>query len=148
MVMKSKKSLVCHLEKTFDTASIKTALDERLIYSVGKESINATTRDWYTTAAYVVRDRLIDRWMQTMSSYYEANAKRVYYLSMEFLMGRSLMNSLHNLEVEKPAREALQELGIELEKLRDEEYDAATVGMPTTVGPQAGAIVVPFEAAA
>lgn len=125
MATKSKKALVCHLEKTFDTTSIKHALDERLIYSVGKESINATSRDWYMAAAYVVRDRLIDRWMQTMSSYYEANAKRVYYFSMEFLMGRSLMNSLHNLEVEKPANDALCELGVELEKLRDEEYDAA-----------------------
>lgn len=125
MANKSKKALVCHLEKAFDSASIKNALDERLIYAVGKEPINATTRDWYMTAAYVVRDRLIDRWMQTMSSYYEANAKRVYYLSMEFLMGRSLMNSLHNLEVEAPTHEALRELGVELEKLRDEEYDAA-----------------------
>jgi starch phosphorylase len=125
MAIKSKKALVCHLEKAFDTASIKNALDERLVYSVGKESINATTRDWYMTAAYVVRDRLIDRWMQTMSSYYEADAKRIYYLSMEFLMGRSLMNSLHNLEVEQPTHEALRELGVELEKLRDEEYDAA-----------------------
>ncbi len=125
MATKSKKAMVCHLEKAFDRASIRNALDERLIYSVGKESLNATTRDWYMTAAYVVRDRLIDRWMQTMSSYYEANAKRVYYLSMEFLMGRSLMNSLHNLEVEQPTHEALRELGVELEKLRDEEYDAA-----------------------
>jgi starch phosphorylase len=125
MVTKSKKAVVCRLEKTFDAASIKTALDDRLVYAVGKEPINATSRDWYTTAAYVVRDRLIDHWTQTMSSYYEADAKRIYYLSMEFLMGRSLMNSLHNLELEIPTREALQELGIELEKIRDEEFDAA-----------------------
>ena len=125
MATKSKKAIVCHLEKAFDSASIKNALDERLIYSVGKESINATSRDWYLTAAYVVRDRLIDHWMQTMSSYYEANAKRVYYLSMEFLMGRSLTNSLLNLEVEAPTHAALNELGVELEKIRDEEYDAA-----------------------
>ncbi len=125
MATKSKKPLVCHLEKAFDRLSVRNALDERLIYAVGKESINATMRDWYMTAAYVVRDRLIERWMQTMSSYYEGDAKRVYYLSMEFLMGRSLMNSLHNLEVEQPMHEALRELSVELEKLRDEEYDAA-----------------------
>lgn len=125
MIAKSKKAIVCHLEKAFDSTSIRNALDERLIYSVGKETINATDRDWYMTAAYVVRDRLIDRWMQTMSSYYEADTKRIYYLSMEFLMGRSLMNSLHNLEVEAPTRKALHELGVELEKIRDVEYDAA-----------------------
>jgi starch phosphorylase len=107
MVTKSKKTSGYRAEKNFDSASIKTAMDERLVYAVGKEPINATTRDWYTTAAYVVRDRLIDRWTRTMSSYYEAHAKRVYYLSMEFLMGRSLMNSLLNLEVENPTREAL-----------------------------------------
>jgi len=125
MVTKSKKAIVCHLEKAFDRASIRNALDERLIYSVGKDAINATYRDWYMAASYVVRDHLIDRWMQTMSNYYEANSKRIYYLSMEFLMGRSLMNSLHNLEMDKAMREALQELGEELENSRDEEYDAA-----------------------
>jgi starch phosphorylase len=125
MASKSKKAIVCHLDKAFDKASIRNALDERLIYSVGKESINATDRDWYMTSAYVVRDHLIDRWMQTMSNYYEVGAKRVYYLSMEFLMGRSLMNSLHNLEMEAPARAALQDLGIKLENARDEEFDAA-----------------------
>jgi starch phosphorylase len=125
MVAKTKKAMVCHLEKTFDRGAIRNALDERLIYSVGKESINATERDWYMSAAYVVRDRLIDRWMQTMSNYYDHDAKRIYYLSMEFLMGRSLMNSLHNLEMNGPMHEALRELGVELEKIRDEEYDAA-----------------------
>lgn len=125
MAIKSKKAMVCRLEKAFDRTSLRNALDERLIYAVGKESINATERDWYMASAYVVRDHLIDRWMQTMSNYYEADAKRVYYFSMEFLMGRSLMNGLHNLEMEKPMREALHELGVELEKARDEEYDAA-----------------------
>jgi starch phosphorylase len=60
-----------------------------------------------------------------MRSYYDNDVKRVYYLSMEFLMGRSLMNSLHNLELDHAARSALHELGVELETLRDAEYDAA-----------------------
>lgn len=125
MAIKSKKALVCHLEKAFDRNSIRDALDERLIYSVGKDALTATDRDWFMASAYVVRDRLIDRWMQTMSSYYEGNVKRVYYLSMEFLMGRALMNSLHNLEMDQATREALHDLGVELEAARDVEYDAA-----------------------
>ncbi len=125
MVTKTKKAVVCHLEKRFDREAIRNALEERLIYSVGKEQLNATDRDWFMTAAYAVRDRLIDRWMQTMSNYYDMDAKRVYYLSMEFLMGRALMNSLHNLEMQQAMHDALRELGISLEKIRDEEYDAA-----------------------
>ena len=114
-----------HLEKSFDSSSIQAELDERLIYTVGKNSITATNRDWLMTAAYVVRDRLIDRWMRTMGSYYEADAKRVYYLSMEFLMGRALMNSLHNLELDQVTRQSLHKLGVELENIRELEYDAA-----------------------
>jgi starch phosphorylase len=125
MSVNSKKLIVRHIEKAFDAASLKNALSERLTYAVGKDFITATERDWFFTSAYVVRDHLIDRWMETMRSYYDNDVKRVYYLSMEFLMGRSLMNSLHNLELDQATRSALQELGVELETLRDAEYDAA-----------------------
>jgi starch phosphorylase len=125
MSVNSKKLIVRHLEKAFDATSLRNALSERLTYAVGKDSITATERDWFFTSAYVVRDHLIDRWLETMRSYYDNDVKRVYYLSMEFLMGRSLMNSLHNLELDHATRSALQELGVELETLRDAEYDAA-----------------------
>ena len=125
MSVNSKKVLIRHIEKNTDAASIKSSLSERLTYTVGKDLITATERDWFYTSAYVVRDRLIDRWMETMRSYYDNDVKRVYYFSMEFLMGRSLMNSLHNLEMDQPTHKALHELGVELEKLRDAEYDAA-----------------------
>ncbi|TAJ79957.1 MAG: glycogen/starch/alpha-glucan phosphorylase [Gallionellaceae bacterium] len=125
MSVNSKKAIVHHVEKACDSGSIKNALSERLTYAVGKDSITATERDWFFTAAYVVRDRLIDRWMETMRAYYDNDVKRIYYFSMEFLMGRSLMNSLHNLELDQPTLKALQELGVDLERLRDVEYDAA-----------------------
>jgi starch phosphorylase len=125
MSVNSKKLIVRHLEKAFDSASLKNALSERLTYAVGKDTITATERDWFFTSAYVVRDHLIDRWLETMRGYYDNDVKRVYYLSMEFLMGRSLMNSLHNLEMDAATRQALQELGVELETLREAEYDAA-----------------------
>jgi starch phosphorylase len=113
-------------EKTgHDAASIKQSLANHLTYTVGKDSITATDRDWFFTAAYVARDRLIDRWMETMRGYYISDAKRVYYLSMEFLMGRTLMNSLLNLGFDQEFRNALAELGVDMEKVREVEHDAA-----------------------
>ena len=67
-----------------DADSLKRSLSNRLIYSMGKDPITATHRDWFHTTAYAVRERLIERWMETMRSYYESDAKRVYYLSLEF----------------------------------------------------------------
>lgn len=125
MSVNSKNEMVRHEGKAIDVDSIKNALSERLTYAVGKDPITATDRDWFITTAHVVRDHLIDRWMDTMRSYYDNDVKRIYYFSMEFLMGRSLMNSLYNLELDEPTRRALHGLGVSLEKLRDVEYDAA-----------------------
>ncbi len=106
-------------------ASIKQLFIDRLTYTVGKDFITATDRDWLFTAAYVARDLLTDRWMETMRSYYIEDAKRVYYFSMEFLMGRSLMNSLLNLGVDQQYRKELAELGVDLDQIREQEQDAA-----------------------
>ncbi len=97
----------------------------RLIYSVGKDSITATNRDWFFAAAYTARDRLIERWMQTMRSYYTSDTKRVYYLSMEFLLGRTLMNSLLNLRMDEEFRNAFQQVGLNLDTILDMEHEAA-----------------------
>ncbi|MBI5659560.1 MAG: glycogen/starch/alpha-glucan phosphorylase [Nitrosomonadales bacterium] len=113
-------------EKTgLDAASIKQSIANHLTYAVGKDSITATDRDWFFTAAYVTRDRLIDRWMETMRGYYVSDAKRVYYLSMEFLMGRTLMNSMLNLGFDQEFRAALGEVGVDLDRIREIEHDAA-----------------------
>ncbi len=95
-------------EPARDAGSLSEAIANRLVYTVGKDALTATLRDWFYATAYVARDRLIERWMETMRSYYDADAKRVYYLSMEFLMGRTLMNSLLNLGFEPGCRAALQ----------------------------------------
>ena len=108
-----------------DAASIKQSFVDRLTYSVAKDDHTATDRDWFFTAAYVARDRMINRWMQTMRSYYDHDAKRVYYFSMEFLMGRTLMNSMLNLGFDVEYRRALAELGIDLDKIKEIEMDAA-----------------------
>ncbi len=107
-----------------DVESLKKALVDRLTYTVGKDHHTATTRDWMHSLAYVVRDRLAERWMQTMRSYYEHDAKRVYYLSLEFLLGRALTNSMLNVGFFDTCLQALQELGMDFEEIRDMEFDA------------------------
>lgn len=105
--------------------SVKQSLTNHLIFSIGKDPITATERDWFFTLAGVVRDRLIERWMDTMRRYYNNDAKRVYYLSMEFLIGRSLMNSVLNVGFQDEVRQACIEAGINLDKVTELEFDAA-----------------------
>ncbi len=108
-----------------DPKAIQRSLSNHLVYTIGKDPFTATDHDWMMAFSYVVRDRLIERWMETQRSYYKHDAKRVYYLSMEFLIGRSLINSLLNMEIKDASTEALHKLGIELERLRNLEHDAA-----------------------
>ncbi|MBI5752757.1 MAG: glycogen/starch/alpha-glucan phosphorylase, partial [Hydrogenophilales bacterium] len=123
---KNPKPAQLELDKpALDAPSIKRSLSNRLVYSIGKDPITATGRDWFYSAAAVVRERLIERWMETMRSYYREDTKRVYYLSMEFLMGRTLMNSMLNIGCEEGFRKAMNDMGLELENIRDMENDAA-----------------------
>lgn len=87
--------------------AISDALASHLAYSSSKNLPNATIRDWFQTAAYVVRDRMVERWMETMQRYYAQDAKRIYYLSLEFLVGRTLSNAMLNLELEEQLKSAL-----------------------------------------
>ncbi|MEO1767454.1 glycogen/starch/alpha-glucan phosphorylase [Thiobacter aerophilum] len=108
-----------------DAAGWRRSLSNHLVYSIGKDPLTATQRDWFYTAAAAVRERLIERWMETMRSYYRADTKRVYYLSMEFLMGRTLMNSVLNMGCEPAFRTAVENLGLDLAAIREIEHDAA-----------------------
>ncbi|HSW38857.1 MAG TPA: glycogen/starch/alpha-glucan phosphorylase, partial [Acidobacteriota bacterium] len=74
--------------------------------------------------AYSIRDRLVERWMKSQRALYETMAKRVYFLSLEFLPGRFLMNYILSLDLLDEARSALKELGFELDELEEEEWDA------------------------
>ncbi len=108
-----------------DVPSLKHSLSNNLTYTIAKDPQTATDRDWFYASAYTVRDRLIERWMQTMRSHYREDAKRVYYLSLEFLIGRMLVNSLSNMGFLDECRQALGELGTDLEQVREVESDAA-----------------------
>ena len=114
-----------HRNAGMSKQEIEISLGDHLIYTSSKYHNNATTRDWYQTTANAVRDRLVERWMETMQRYYEHDPKRVYYLSLEFLMGRTLSNSTLNLEMDEQFRAALFELGQEFEQVAEIEADAA-----------------------
>jgi starch phosphorylase len=108
-----------------DPKAIQRSVSNHLVYTIGKDPFTATDHDWMMAFSHVVRDRLIERWMETQRSYYKHDAKRVYYLSMEFLIGRSMINSLLNMDILDACSKALHRLGIELERLRSLEHDAA-----------------------
>ncbi|HEY7676778.1 MAG TPA: glycogen/starch/alpha-glucan phosphorylase [Candidatus Methylomirabilis sp.] len=104
--------------------SLQTGFVNHLTYSLAKDEYSATPHDRFVSLALTVRDRLIERWIATQQAYYQQDAKRIYYLSLEFLMGRMLGNSLINLGLLDEAHRALHELGYGLEALREVEPDA------------------------
>jgi len=105
--------------------SIDNSLANHLIYTSGRHAEAATTRDWYETTAHTVRDHLIERWVETVENYYDKDPKRVYYLSLEFLIGRMLSNAALNLGIDGQVREGLHALGQTMEAVSDMETDAA-----------------------
>ena len=107
-----------------DVPSIQRAFLEHLFYTVGKDHHNAQRRDAYVALASVVRDRLMQRWIRTQQRYYEVDAKRTYYLSMEFLMGRALGNNLINVGMYDEVSKILGDFGINLTDLIEQESDA------------------------
>ncbi len=108
-----------------DVIALRRALIAKLAYTVGKDPIVASNHDWFIAAALVVRDRIVDRWFPSTRAIYAERRKRVYYLSLEFLIGRLLGETLSNLGLTETMRAALGELGVDLEQLRVIEPDAA-----------------------
>ena len=107
-----------------DPVTLERAVLDHLIYSCSKDLSNATHRDLYEAMAHTVRDRLVHRWIKTQRAYYLADAKRVYYLSAEFLLGRLLGMNLVNLGLFATAQRLLRErYGIELSDVLEEEHD-------------------------
>jgi len=107
-----------------DVRALRAGFAGHLQSSLAKDEYSATAHDRFVSLALAVRDRLIERWIATQQTYYKQDAKRVYYLSLEFLMGRTLGNSLLNLGLTDAAHQALHELGYSLEALREVESDA------------------------
>ena len=108
-----------------DIGALKRAISNKLMYVVGKDPISASPDDWLHAAAYAVRDQLVGRWMKTTRAQYDQDVKRVYYLSMEFLIGRTFTNALLALDLMPTLRQALSELDVDLDVLTEREPDAA-----------------------
>jgi starch phosphorylase len=98
---------------------------ERLTYRIGKDAKVAKPHDWLTATILVIRDRIIDRWMASTRKTYETGAKRVYYLSLEFLIGRLMRDAISNLGLMEEVRDALQSLGVDVDVIAGLEPDAA-----------------------
>src|SRR6267143_456958 len=107
-----------------EAAAVLHSFTNHLLYSLAKDQYSATARDRFMSLALTVRDRLIERWIATQQRYYRRDAKRVYYLSAEFLMGRALANNLLNLGLYDTAREAMRMMGLEVSDLLEQEVDA------------------------
>jgi starch phosphorylase len=105
--------------------SFATSFAHHLKFSLAKDEYSATPLDCLKSLALTIRDRLVERWIETQQTYYRQGAKRVYYLSMEFLIGRSLGNALINLDLWDCAEGALAQLGYRTEDLQELEFDAA-----------------------
>ncbi|XP_046663548.1 glycogen phosphorylase [Homalodisca vitripennis] len=107
-----------------NVSTIKKTFNRHLHYTLVKDRNVATSRDYYFALAYAVRDNLVGRWIRTQQHYYEKDPKRVYYLSLEFYMGRSLQNTMINLGINSACDEAMYQLGLDIEELQELEEDA------------------------
>src|SRR5436305_6652459 len=105
--------------------TITEAIRLHAMYTLAKRWNDMTRRDVFLATAMAVRDCLIDGILETEERYQQADAKSLYYLAMEFLVGRSLGNNLLNLGLLDVCREALLDLGVDLEEVRETEPDAA-----------------------
>jgi starch phosphorylase len=106
-------------------AELRKAVLGRLTYTIGKDRASANVRDWFLATALAVRDRIVDRWIEPPKTGYAEKQRHVYYLSLEFLIGRLLMDSLNNLGITEEMRAALAGLDVDLGALREIEHDAA-----------------------
>jgi starch phosphorylase len=103
---------------------LRQDFERHLRRTLAKDHFTATDRDRYFALALTVRDRLIDQWIATQQTHHSKNVKRIYYLSLEFLIGRLLGNNVINLNLEETCRSAMADLGLDWDALRDCEVDA------------------------
>jgi starch phosphorylase len=108
-----------------DPDSLAKEILAKLAYAAGKDPLAAKGHDWLTATILVVRDRVIDHWLNSVRETYKAKGKRVYYLSLEFLIGRLLRDAVSNLGLTDGIKAALARLGVELDIVAQLEPDAA-----------------------
>ncbi|MCD8350725.1 MAG: glycogen/starch/alpha-glucan phosphorylase [Planctomycetaceae bacterium] len=104
--------------------SIQLDYAEQLKYELARDRYTSTKNNRYIALSRAIRDRLIDRWIETQQAHHDDRVKRVYYLSLEFLMGRALGNNVINFKLQDSVEKALDGLGVDWEELREVEVDA------------------------
>ncbi|MBP8233736.1 MAG: glycogen/starch/alpha-glucan phosphorylase [Rhizorhabdus sp.] len=112
-------------QRSTEPEALAEEIIERLTYRIGKNAAAAKSHDWLAASILVIRDRVIDRWIETTRETYEAGGKRVYYLSLEFLIGRLMRDAISNIGLMDEMREALSSLGVDIDLIRELEPDAA-----------------------
>ncbi|MEX0680572.1 MAG: glycogen/starch/alpha-glucan phosphorylase [Balneolales bacterium] len=112
------------ISKSLNPQSLKLDIQRHLRFTLAKSRYSTTQWDKFRSVALTALDRLHDRWIDTQEHYYNVDTKRVYYISMEFLIGRLLDNMLVNLGILEDVREILHELGIDYDNIKENEFDA------------------------
>ena len=113
------------INEQFKKDAFKKSVKENVKFLYRKKLEEATQEQIFQAVCYTVKDVIIDNWLETQNAYKEQDPKTVYYMSMEFLMGRALGNNLINLTAYKEVKEALDELGLDLNVIEDQEPDPA-----------------------
>ncbi|XP_075425498.1 glycogen phosphorylase, muscle form-like [Ascaphus truei] len=121
---KRKQISVRGLAGAENVSDLKKNFNRHLHFTLVKDRNVSTPRDYYFALAHTVRDHLVGRWIRTQQHYYETDPKRIYYLSLEFYMGRTLQNTMVNLALENACDEATYQLGLDMEDLEEIEEDA------------------------
>jgi starch phosphorylase len=111
--------------RSSDREQLATELLERLKYRIGKDPKVAKPHDWLTAAILVARDRITDKWMDSTRRTYATGSKRVYYMSLEFLIGRLMRDAMTNIGIMDEMRHALASLGVDIDIIAELEPDAA-----------------------
>jgi glycogen phosphorylase len=119
------EALAPEVDGDLDPHALAREIVARLTYRIGKSPRSAQPHDWLEAAILVTRDRMIHRWMESRRQAFQKQEKRVYYLSLEFLIGRLFRDAVSNLGLVDTMREALAELGVDFDDLVGLEPDAA-----------------------
>jgi len=107
-----------------ELAALKRSLIQHILFTLGSDYKSTGKLNYFRALAYSVRERLVERWIKAQRSYYDnTQTKRLYFLSLEFLPGRFLMNNLINLGMDHLASQTLEEFGYSLQEIASEEWD-------------------------
>jgi starch phosphorylase len=119
-----KLSPATNKHKENDKQALQEAFVDHLEFSLAKDKYSATCLDYFKALALTIRDRLFEKWIETQQTYYNIDTKRIYYISMEYMLGRTVENALLNLGIWDEMHDALYELGLDMEDLLEAQNDA------------------------